>query len=504
MRKIREVLRLKAEGLSERKIAASLGIGHSGAGDTIRRAGRAGLSWPLPDDLTDELLEQRLFPAPQAGKAKVRPHPDWAHIHRERRRPGVTLMLLWEEYRAVHPDGLGRTQFCEHYRRWKAKLSPTMRQTHVAGEKMFVDYAGQTIEIMDPLTGELREAQLFVACLGASSYTFAEATMTQNLTDWTGSHCRAFSFFGGVTAQIVSDNLKSGITKACFYEPAVNRTYSDLARHYRTAVVPARPYKPRDKAKVESAVQLAERWILAALRNRQFFSLSELNAEIRELLVKLNTRVTRHLGNSRRALYEEFDKPKLKALSQEPFEYAEWKKCKAGLDYHVEIDKHYYSVPHKLIRQELWARFTARTVEIFHRAKRVASHMRGPANKRHTTLRNHMPSAHRHYADWTPERVKRQAAKVGPSAEALVDIIMCHKPHPEQGFRACIGILRLGNAFGSDRLEAACGRAIDIGARSYTSVNSILKNNLDRKRPEPATDGPAITHPNIRGAAYYH
>jgi transposase len=269
-----------------------------------------------------------------------------------------------------------------------------MRQTHIAGEKMFVDYAGQTIEIMDGLTGEVRDAQLFVACLGASSYTYAEATMTQSLPDWTGSHARAFTFFGGVTAQVVSDNLKSGITKACFHEPAVNRTYSDLARHYDTAVVPARPYKPRDKAKVEVAVQIAERWILAALRNWRFFSLAELNAAIRELVEKLNNRVTRHLGSSRRALFEELDRTALKALPQEPYKYAAWKKCRAGLDYHVEVEKHFYSVPHTLLRQELWARFTDRTVEVFHRGKRVAAHVRAGSNRQHTTVRDHMPSAH--------------------------------------------------------------------------------------------------------------
>jgi len=506
MRKIRDLLRLKAEGLSERKIASSLGIGHSGAGDTIRRARRAGLTWPLPDDLSDEGLERLLFakPATNSGQAKERPLPDWAHIHRERRRPGVTLSLLWEEYRAVHPDGLGRTQFCEHYRRWNGKLSPTMRQAHLAGEKMFVDYAGQTTEIMDGLTGEVRDAQLFVACLGASSYTYAEATMTQSLPDWTGSHARAFTFFGGVTAQVVSDNLKSGITKACFHEPAVNRTYSDLARHYDTAVVPARPYKPRDKAKVEVAVQVAERWILAALRNRRFFSLAELNAAIRELVDKLNNRVTRHLGASRRALFEELDRSALKALPQEPYEYAAWKECRAGLDYHVEVEKHYYSVPHTLLREKLWARLTERTVEIFHRGKRVAAHMRSSSNRLHTTLREHMPSAHRRYADWTPERLARKAGEVGPNTDALVEVIMRERHHPEQGFRSCIGIIGLAKTFGSDRLEAACARALEIGTRSYTSINSILKNNIDRKRSEPATDGPAITHPNIRGAGYFH
>ena len=301
MRKIREALRLAASGLSNRKIAASIGVGPTAAGDYVRRARRAGLSWPLPADLSDAALEQVLFPVATA-QATTRPQPDWQTIHGELRKRSVTLMLLWEEYRAVNPGGYGYSQFCERYRQWRGRLSPVMRQTHIAGEKMFVDYAGQTIEFMDGLTGEVHAVQLFVACLGASSYTYAEATMTQSLADWTGSHVRAFNFFGGVTAQVVCDNLKSGITKACFHEPAVNRTYADLASHYDTAVVPARPYKPRDKAKVEVAVQIAERWIRAALRNRQFFSLAELNAAIRTLVDKLNNRVTRHLGSSRRSL----------------------------------------------------------------------------------------------------------------------------------------------------------------------------------------------------------
>jgi len=502
MRKIRDVLRLNAEGLSKRKIAGSLGIGRTSVGETVRRAQEAGLNWPLPCDLSDEALERCLFPV--AVKADEPSLPDWAYIHCERRRPGVTLLLLWEEYRAVHPDGFGRTQFYEHYRHWKGNLSPTMRQTHTAGEKMFVDYAGQTISVFDGLTGEVHEVQLFVACLGASSYTYAEATMTQNLSDWTGSHCRAFAFFTGVTDLVVCDNLKSGITKVCFHEPTVNRTYCDLAGHYGTAVVPARSKKPKDKAKVEAAVLVAERWILAALRNRKFFSLTELNAAIRELLNKLNNRVSRHLGGSRRELFEDLDRPVLKALPQEPYEYATWKECRAGLDYHVEVGKHYYSVPYTLMRKKLWARSTERTVEIFDNGKRVASHLRGPGNRRHTSVLEHMPDNHRHYAEWTPERIKRQAGKVGPNTKALVEIIMREKPHPVQGFRACIGIVKLARQYGVQRLEAACERAIDIGARSYTSVQSILKNNLDRKRPENATDGSPITHPNIRGANYFH
>ena len=504
MRKIREALRLKAGGLTQREIAASVGVGRSTVGEYLDSAREAGFSWPLPDGLDDAELEQRLFSSAGSDQAKTRPQPDWPYIHRELRRKSVTLMLLWEEYRAQHPDGYGYSQFCERYRQWKGHLSPTMRQTHTAGERMFVDYAGQTIEFTDGLTGEVVTCQLFVAVLGASSYTYAEATLTQSLPDWCSSHERAFKFFGGAPAQVVSDNLKAGITKACFYEPAVNRTYGDLAAHYDTAVVPARPYKPRDKAKVEVGVLLAERWIIAKLRNRTFFSLGELNAAIRDCVIQLNACVSRHLGASRRELFEQVDRSALKPLPQETFSYADWKECRVGIDYHIEIDKHYYSVPHQLLREKVWARLTARTIEIFHKGRRVAAHVRSSANRLHTTIDAHMPSAHRRYADWTPERLRRQAGEVGPSTSALVEIILRERRHPEQGFRSCIGILRLAKSHGHDRLEAACARALEINARSYSSVKSILKNNLDRRRPDKPTDGPAILHANIRGATYFH
>jgi transposase len=506
MRKIRDVLRLTAAGMSSRKIAASLVVGATTVVDCLQRARAAGVSWPLLDDLSDEALEARLFPASTA-LAEIRarrPQPHWPTIHRELRRPGVTLQLVWEEHRAAHPEGYGYSRFCELYRAWEGRLSPTMRQTHVAGERLFVDYAGTTLDVIDASTGEAMPAQLFVAALGASNYTYAEATWTQGLADWIGSHTRTFAFFDGVSAMVVSDNLKSGITKACFYEPAVNRTYAEMAAHYDTAVVPARPNKPRDKAKVEVAVQVATRWIIAKLRNRRFFSLGELNAAIAELVTALNNRVTRHLGASRRALFDDLERSALKKLPAEPYAYAEWKECRAGLDYHVEIDKHYYSVPHALLRETMWARITARTIEVFHRGKRVAAHVRSSSNRQHTTVREHMPSSHQRYADWTPERIQRQANEIGPKTSALVEIILRERTHPEQGFRACIGILRHAKSFGRERLEAACDRALEIGARSYTSVTSILKTNLDRKRPAPATDGPAIAHTNIRGSRYFH
>jgi len=504
MRKIRDVLRLSAAGLSKRQIAASLGIGPTAAGACLRRAREAGVGWPLPDDLDDDALENRLYPVPTPTAKDWRSLPDWPAIHRELRRKGVTLQLVWEEYRAAHPDGYGRSWFCELYRAWECRLSPTMRQPHVAGEKLFVDYAGTTIDIVDAATGEVHACQLFVAALGASSLTYAEATFTQTLPDWIGSHTRAFGFYGGAPAMVVSDNLRSGITKACFYEPGVNRAYAEMAEHYNTAIVPARPRKPRDKAKVEVAVQIATRWIIAKLRNTRFFSLVELNVAIGDCVTALNDRASRHLGASRRTLFDALDRLALKPLPTTPYVYAEWKQCKVGLDYHVEVEKHYYSAPHVLLREALWARITARTVELFHRGNRVAVHVRSSSNRKHTTVREHMPSSHRRYADWTPQRIQGRANEIGPKTSALIEIILREKTHPEQGFRATIGILRHANSFGYQRLEAACGRALEIGARSYTSVTSILKTNLDRRRPASATDGPAIVHANIRGPRYFH
>jgi transposase len=504
MRKIRDVLRLSAAGMSKRKIAVSLGVSATAAGECIRRARRAGLTWPLPDGLSDEALERQLFPPPAVAAKDRRPQPDWAAIHRELRRPGVTLQLLWEEHRAVHPDGYGISRYCELYRAWEARLSPTMRQSHVAGERMFVDYAGTTLAVIDGLTGEVMTAQLFVAVLGASSLTYAEATWAQGLSDWIGSHTRTFAFTGGVPATVVCDNLRSGITRACFYEPAVNRTYAEMAAHYGTTILPARPYRPRDKAKAEVGVQVATRFIIAKLRNRQFFSLTALNAAIAELVMQINDRMSRHLGASRRALFEELERSALKPLPAEPYVFAEWKECRVGLDYHVEIEKHYYSVPHQLLRETVWARITARTIEVLHRGQRIAAHVRSSSNRKHTTVREHMPSSHRRYADWTPERLRRQAGEIGRYASALVEIILQERTHPEQGFRACVGILRLAKSYGRERLEAACSRALEIGARSYSSVNSILKNSLDRQQPATSADGPAIAHDNIRGPTYFH
>lgn len=504
MRKIRDVLRLSAEGLSPRQIAASLSIGRTTLRGYVDRAADVGLGWPLPPEMSDTDLERCLFHRADQDAQRIAAQPDWAYIHRELRRKGVTRSLLWEEYRADHPEGYSYSRFCELYARWEGKLSPVMRQRHPAGERLFVDYAGHTIDVIDPQTGEVRPAQLFVAALGASSYTFAEVTWTQSLPDWIASHVRAFEFFGGVAAQIVSDNLKAGVTKACFYDPAINRTYADMATHYDTAVVPARPNKPKDKAKVEGAVLLVERWILARLRNRQFFSIAEVNAAIRPLLDRLNDKVSRHLGASRRHLFAQLDQPALKPLPVAPYVYAEWKKCRAGLDYHVAIGKHYYSVPYQLLKKELWARITARTVEVFHAGQRVASHVRTSGNGQHSTQRDHMPAHHKFREDWTPQRIRARAARIGPNVAIFAEVVMRDRKHPEQGYRTCLGVIRLADKFGPGRLDAACRRALEINARTYSSLQSILKNGLDSKPRARATEEPAITHPNIRGADYFH
>ena len=507
MRKIQEVLRLHAAGRSQQDISRSCGIGRSTVGEYLQRAHAAGLSWPLPDDLDAAGLERRLFP-PLPQTATVRGQPDWATVHRELRRPGVTLWLLWEEYKAVHPQGYQYTWFCQQYRGWAARTDVVMRQSHRAGEKLFVDYAGPTAPIVDRTTGEIRQAQIFVAVLGASNYTYAEATWTQGLDDWLMAHVRAFAFFGGVPEIVVPDNLKAGVQAAHRYEPDLNPSYADLAAHYGVAVIPARAAKPRDKAKVEVGVQVVERWMLARLRHRQFFALAELNQVLRGLLEPLNQRPFKKLPGTRQQWFETLERPALRPLPAEPYELARWKKARVNIDYHIEVERHYYSVPYTLVRQEVEVRLTAATVEVFHHRQRVASHRRDPRPGRYTTVTAHMPKAHREYAEWTPARLVRWAEQTGPSTATLVERILATRPHPQQGYRSCLGILRLGQTYGADRLEAACRRALTIGGFSYKSVDSILKRGLDQQPlPDPVTPTeavPAPIHTNLRGPAYYH
>ncbi len=505
MRKIREVLRLKWElGLSHRQIKRSVRLGHGTVCDYLARAKHEGLRWEQVGGLNDAELEERLFPRPPSRQgAGEKALPDWAEVHQEMTKKAVTLSLLWQEYRERHADGYGRSRFCELYRIWTGRLDVSLRQDYKAGEMLFVDYAGQTVEVVDPKSGEVREAQIFVAVLGASNYTYAEATWSQDLEDWIESHVRTFQFMGGVSEIVVPDNLKSGVTSPCRYEPEVNRTYAELADHYGVAVVPARVKKPRDKAKAESGVLQVERWILARLRNQRFFSLRELNASIAELLPELNGRPLKVLRISRRELYEQVDRPALKPLPAGPYEMSEWKKVRVAPDYHVEFEGHYYSVPYQLIKKQLDLRATAKTVEVLDRGKRVAAHRRNPSRGRHTTTPEHMPKAHQAYLEWTPPRLIRWAGKTGYSTAELVETIMLSRSHPQQGFRACLGLMRLGEIYGAERLEAACRRALAIEGLSYKSVKSILKNGLDSEPlPEPTESAP-IEHDNVRGAGYY-
>lgn len=504
MRKIKEVLRLKASGLSNRKIASTCGISRPTVADYILRAQWVKLSWPLPSNLSDAEIEQRLFPPPPSISRALRSVPDWPDIHTELKRKGVTLFLLWQEYKEANPDGFQYSWFCEYYRKWTGKLDLVMRHEHRAGEKLFVDYAGHTVPVIDPLTGEITEAQIFVAVLGASNYTFAEATRSQGLSDWIGSHVRAFSFLGGVPEAIVPDNLKSGVSKSCRYEPDINPTYQDLASHYNTAVVPARVRKPRDKAKAENGVLVVERWILASLRNQRFFSLAELNLAISALLTKLNNRPFKKLDGCRRSHFDSLDKPALKPLPHQAFVFAEWKKARVHVDYHIEVKGHYYSVPHGLVKKQLDIRMTSSTIECFHQGKRVASHQRSQLRGRHTTIKEHMPIRHQKYAQWTPERFIRWGESIGSSTAQLVSTILASRPHPQQAYRTLFGILRLGKSYSGTRLENACQRALHIGTTSYKSVESILKNGLDQIPVTQAQDNtPGVQHENIRGADYY-
>lgn len=521
MRQIRTVFRLRLlEGKSHGEIAAHLGIGKTTVQEYLQRLNKSELhEWASIEALDDAALEQRLgFAAPFYAR-KENAMPDWAYIHREMSKKHVTLSLLWTEYREQNPEGYGHSQFSEHYNRWKGKLSVVMRQTHKAGEKTFIDYSGDGLCLTDPKTGERRKVELFVAALGASSYVYAEATLTQTLSDWVSSHARMAEYFGGSSEIWVPDNLKSAVHKHDRYEPLLNETYRECASHYGACVIPARAAKPRDKAKVEVSVQVAQRWILARLRDRLFTSLSEINEAIWECLEILNSRKMRHVNKSRWELFEELEKNQLKVLPASRYIFAEWKKATVNIDYHVTYDHHRYSVPYQLVHESLEVRATATTVEVFSRGKRVASHRRSHKRGGYTTLKEHMPKGHREYAEWTPERVIRWSNQIGPATSALVEKILSTKVHPQQGFMAALGLIRLEKPYGKERVERASRRALEVGANSYQFVKQMLKNNMDGgearrfdespmpEMKDPITNEiqlPLLSAENIRGSGYYH
>ena len=502
---VRAILRLShAQGLSVREVAERLKLSRATISTYLLRAREAGLStWPLPAACEDDaVLEQVLFR--RMGRPPRDTHqPHWPTVAGELKRKGVTLSLLWQEYRAAHPDGCGYTWFCDSFKAFERRTHATWRNRHEAGAAMQTDYAGQTVGIVDPESGEIHEVQIFVAVLGASSYTFATASLTQRLPDWIAGQCQALAFFGGVPKSIVCDNLKAGVAKPLWFEPTLNPTFAALAEHYDTTVLPTRPRKPRDKAKVEVAVQVVERWILARLRNRRFFSLGQLNAAIRVLLGELNDRPMRHLGKSRRQMFEAIERGALAPLPASPFEYAEWKTAKVHPDYHVDVERSFYSVPHGLIGRKVQIRLTQRTVEIFHNHKRVAAHVRRSPYGGHATIAAHMPRAHRRYADRTPANLIGRAGRIDPNAALPVERMMRDRPHPEQGYRSAMGVISLSRRYEPERVEAACERALTINATSYSSIVAILRSGLDRARPEREPLLPLPAHDNIRGAAYY-
>jgi transposase len=508
MRKIREVLRLDSLGLSQVQIHGSTGLARSTVGEYLARAKRAGVSWPVPDGVDDAELERRLF-GERKPSTLGRVMPDFARVKRELAGKGVTLGLLHAEYEAeVGSDvAYSYTRFCELFRAHeKSTAAPSMRQRHVAGEKVYVDWAGVTVPIIDRATGEVIDAQIFVGAMGASSFTHARAYRSQGQRDWLAAHAHLFDVLGGVPRVVVPDNTKTAIVKAHLYDPDVNIAYADLARHFDVAVVPARVRRPQDKSKVEVAVQVVERDVLAPLRKQTFFGLDELNQAMRPLIDAVNDRVMKAYDASRRTLFETIDRPAMRPLPSERYSYAEWTRARVAPDYHVTIDKHHYSVPFRLIGRQLEVRQTARSIEIFDGGERVAAHARSFLRGGHTTRSADMPDAHRRHAEWTPQRIERWAAsEAGASTARVVAQIMADKPHPEQGFRAALGVIRLGKRYGSDRLERACERALGVGAVRFRSIENILKSGLDREPLD--TSGSRVIamprHPNIRGGSYF-
>jgi transposase len=504
MRQIKEILRLRFEHkLSIREIAGSCSVPASTVGDYLKRAEAAGLGWPLPDEWTDDQIFERLLGVPETAPESVQAAPDWAHVHQELRRKSVTLRLLWQEYRQTHPEGYGYSRFCQLYERWAGCLDPVLRQVHLPGEKVFVDWAGQTVPICNSADGTVAPAFLFVAVLGASNKTYAEAFLNQKLPSWLTAHCHAYEFFQGVPKVTVPDNPKTAVIKTCRYEPLLHASYQEMARHYGTVIIPARPRRPKDKAKVEGGVLIAERQILAALRDRQFFDVGALNIALRAGVLALNAQPFQKLEGSRDSWFEAHERAVLLPLPAQPYELAIWEKARVNIDYHVVADKHYYSAPHALIHAELDVRLTQTTVEIFHQSKRVAAHARSFQPGLFTTVEEHRPKSHQRYLQWTPSRLVHWAEKVGPACGKLVEQILQSRPHPEMGFRSVLGIMRLGKGAGEARLEAACHRALHFGACSYRSIQSILEHQLDQQPLEPEAPLLSPRHQNLRGKDYY-
>ena len=507
MRKIREVLRLHNEsGRSIRQISASTKVSIGSIQTLLRKAREIELGWPLAQDLDDVRLAQLFYPKAQPSEDSRRlVVPDWTQIHQELKRKAMTKQLLWEEYCEAHPTRCySYSQFCDLYAKWRKKQKRSMRQLHKAGEKVFVDYAGMTIPIVDPRTGEvLFDAQVFVGVLGASNLTFAEATRSQQLADWLQSHVRMFEYFDGVTQVVVPDNLRSGVSQACRYDPDTNPSYQQLAEHYTLAVVPARPRKPKDKAKAEVGVQIVERWIMMRLRHHTFFSLTELNQCIKVLLEDLNNKPFKQLPGSRREAFEKLDRPALRALPRQPYRFVEIKKVKVNIDYHVQFDKHHYSVPHQYVGEKLELHAGDTLIQIYFKGTQIASHPRKTGYGM-TTTPAHMPVKHEKHHKWTPARLLNWARRIGVDTEQWVHRQLHSKDHPEQAYKLCLGLLNLTECYPADRLNKACRIANNEGMNRLKQIKSILKSNRD-KLPEQLDLVVELPqdHENIRGPLHF-
>jgi len=503
MRKIKEILRLKHENdLSVRKIGICCNLNSSTVSDYLARAKIAGISWPIPYGMDDEILENLLFPK-NVSTRRVVQEPDFPAIHQELRKKGVTLQLLWMEYKEQNPQGYQYSRFCELYQHWRKTIDPVLRQPYKAGEKMFVDYAGPTMTVVDTDTGEKMPAYIFVAVLGASNYTYIEASLSLDLYAWISAHCRALEYFGGIPEIIVPDNLKTGVTHPCRYEPDINPTYQEMANHYGVVVMPTRVAKPKDKAKVEKGVQVVEGWVMAPLRNRIFFNIHELNQVLKEYLEELNSRPFQKMEGTRKSVFESLEKPVLRSLPTLRYQFAHWKKVKVNIDYHVEVEKSYYSTPYPLINQQVDVRITDNTVEILSKGNRVAVHPRKRTMGAFSTDPNHMPTSHKEYLKWTPERLINWAKEVGPYTSQAVEKILSTYAHPQQGFRSCLGLIRLAGKYGKDRLEIACLKLLAVGTPSYKGVKSILTKGLDQQLLKETIPANPIKHDNLRGPGYY-
>ena len=506
MRKIREVLRLRLEaGLSIRQISASTKTSVGAIQKLLARADALNLNWPLPEDLDDGRLAALFYPGADPTTSTRYQVPDWATVHQELKRKGMTKQLLWEEYTAQYPNRCySYSQYCDRYRHWLKQQKRSMRQPHKAGEKCFVDYCGPTVPIINPQTGEVRTAQVFVAVLGASNYTYAEATWSQGLRDWLSSHVRTFEYFGGLPEMVVPDNLRSGVSKACRYDPELNPSYQQLAEHYQVAILPARPYKPKDKSKAEVGVQIVERWILARLRHHTFFTLAEANQCIRSLLGELNSRPFRRLPGNRLTAFETLDQPALRPLPKQPYEYVEIRRCRVNIDYHIEFEQHHYSVPHQYVGEQVEVQASDHLVQIYFRQRQVASHPR-----RHrpgtTTEAGHMPTRHRKHQQWTPGRLKNWARDIGPDTLTWVSDRLAEREHPEQAYRVCLGLLNLTREYPSQRLNAGCRIANREALNRLKHIKAILRSNRD-KLPEqlPLNAELPQHHENIRGPKSFH